>query len=326
MILRGYDMHPLSPVISTNHIITFHTVFSKQWFKRSLEAVNKIYKFISAEDIELYYYGNKKFNTRCHICFDDGDRTVYDHAFPVLKAMGIPATLFVSPKIIKEGLNYWFQDLEVIIDRVDDASIKTTVAEYFDLDLGKIENFEPGSLFKSMQIKDILKLLEIIKEKYDITIDKRFNMSEDELVELKDSKIFTIGPHTMNHPILSNEDDAVAEQEIQGSKVSLSKMLGENVKYFAYPNGSILDFGTREQKLLKKSKIRLAFTTTMDFFNKKNDPYSIPRGGFSRVTGRYDLFLMGKLILIPVWDSLKESKVQSREINERKVLRELSLF
>ncbi|MBE3090467.1 MAG: polysaccharide deacetylase family protein [Actinobacteria bacterium] len=100
------DMHPLSLLTSTNLVIYFHNIYSINWFRSTLRTIKNIYNFIRIEDIESCCYDNKKYNNRCHICFDDGDITVYKNAFPVLREMNVPATLFVSPKVISDGSNY----------------------------------------------------------------------------------------------------------------------------------------------------------------------------------------------------------------------------
>ena len=120
-------MHPLNPFTSTNLVLLFHVVPSINWFRSTLRTLKKIYKFISVEDIELYYYDNKKYNNRLHICFDDGDRTFYKNAFPVLKELDIPATLFLLPKIVSNESNYWFQEIAYIRSYLNDALLKEMI-------------------------------------------------------------------------------------------------------------------------------------------------------------------------------------------------------
>ena len=122
-------MNLLSPFTSTNFVLTFHKVVSKQWFADVMQTISRSYNFISSEEIEKYYYSNKHFNNCCHICFDDGDKSFYDQAFGVLKQMNIPATIFVSPQIINNNSNYWFQDIEYILSQSNEISIRQAIAE-----------------------------------------------------------------------------------------------------------------------------------------------------------------------------------------------------
>ena len=83
-----------------NLVVVFHTIPSKSWLKKTLKVINSLYDFIPIEYIDSHFYSGKKFNNCCHISFDDGDISFYKYAFPVLREMKIPASLFVSPKII----------------------------------------------------------------------------------------------------------------------------------------------------------------------------------------------------------------------------------
>jgi peptidoglycan/xylan/chitin deacetylase (PgdA/CDA1 family) len=322
-------MHPLSPLTSTNLVIYFHSVPSSNWFRSTLGTIKSIYKLISIEDIESFCYNKKKFNNCCHICFDDGDRTVYEHAFPVLKEMNVPATLFVSPKIISDGSNYWFQELSYIRKQLNDILIKETICEIFDCDYSEIKKFMILSIFKSMKLDDILKVMNVIKKKYNIKIEKSFNITKDQLYELYNSEIFTIGAHTMNHPILCNETNDRVEKEISESIEKLSEMLNTDITYFAYPNGAInLDFSNREILILKKNKIKLAFTTENHFFNDNTNPFSIPRLQFSDIKiGSNSVYILGKLFTVPMWQSiLTIIFLGKNEIKERMEIKDLSIF
>lgn len=321
-------MHPLSPFIPTNLVLLFHSVPSSNLFRSTISTIKNIYRFISVEDIESYYYDNKELDDCCHICFDDGSRSVYEHAFPVLQEMNIPATLFVSPKVISEESNYWFQELSFIRNHLDDKVIKETICEMFHCEYEQIKKYEVLNLFKCMNLRDIFQIINAIKEKYDIAINRKYNMTIDQLYELNDSDLITIGAHTINHPILHNETDEDAEKEIIGSICELSHMLNKNIKYFAYPNGKTgLDYSKREQHILKENKIKLAFSTDNNFFNKKINPLGIPRSGFSGLAIENGLYVSGKIFVIPIWDTILNMVFLGKtEINERKKIKNLGIF
>jgi len=65
--------------------------------------------------VDLNFFENlnnyKKKKGFCHITFDDGDKTFYTVAYPILKKHNVPATLFVSPKIVVKQENFWFQEI-----------------------------------------------------------------------------------------------------------------------------------------------------------------------------------------------------------------------
>ena len=72
----------------------------------------------------------------------------------------------------------------------------------------------------------------------------------------------TIGAHTVNHPILLNESDSVARTEIAESKIQLESIIGEEVHYFAYPNGKYkLDFDNVHIDMVRELGFKAAFST-----------------------------------------------------------------
>jgi len=319
-------MHPLNLLTSTNLVLLFHVVPSIDWFRSTLRTIDSIYKFISIEDIEAYYYGNKKFNNRCHICFDDIDRTFYENAFPVLKEMNIPTTLFVSPKVINEESNYWFQELDYLKNHLGDTLLKEAICEMLNCNYTQIEKYTIYSIFKCMQLEDIFQAINVIKEKHNIEVDKKYNITKEQFRKLNSSNIITIGAHTINHPILSNETDDAAEKEIRESVEELSKMLGRDIKYFAYPNGETgLDYSMREQLILKENKIKLAFTTDTNFFSEKTNPLCIPRSGFQGLKRENSAWILGKLFLVPIWDRGRHKIKRTTETAERKEIKALGL-
>jgi len=154
-------------------------------------------------------------------------------------------------------------------------------------------------------------------------------MTKNQLYKLNNSGIFTIGAHTMNHPILSNETYTDAEKEIHDSVEKLSQILDTDIKYFSYPNGiTNLDFTLREQSILKKNNIKLAFTSDNNFFSYNTNPLSIPRLEFSDAeVGSNNVYILGKLCVVPIWQSiLTIIFLGKNETKERMEIKNLSIF
>jgi peptidoglycan/xylan/chitin deacetylase (PgdA/CDA1 family) len=297
----------------------FHSLHSPDWFENALGTISKLYRFVPVEDIRGYYYDGKNFNNCCHVCFDDGDKTFYEIAYPILKRMGVPATLFVSPEIISAGSNYWFQELGYIMKRMDRGTLIDAICRIRNWDPGTVRQYAPYSIFKSMTISDIWSLIGGIKDLHKITIEQNFNIGTEQLIELDRSDLITVGAHTMSHPLLANEDEKKAENEITESITELSKMLGKPMEYFAYPNGKReLDFGPREQSILRDNGIKLAFTTDAGYFGKSTDPLCVPRGGYGGLERENKTWILGKLLLVPIWDRIGRVLIRRHEAVERK--------
>ncbi|HPH72507.1 MAG TPA: polysaccharide deacetylase family protein, partial [Paludibacteraceae bacterium] len=94
-----------------NLIINFHVVENAQWFETLIVYLKSKYQMVPISHFDNAENYNKK-NSLCNITFDDGDRTVYDVVFPILKKHNVPATIFVSPRSMVEKFNFWFQEIK----------------------------------------------------------------------------------------------------------------------------------------------------------------------------------------------------------------------
>jgi hypothetical protein len=93
---------------------------------------------------------------------------------------------------------------------------------------------------------------------------------------------FTIGGHTVNHPILSRLPEGEAFAEIEDSCREIAARLRAPVKSFAYPNGMTSDFTAAHEEVAAGCGIRLAFTMRgkVGFFDEiRRRPLAIPRIG-----------------------------------------------
>jgi len=292
-------------------IINFHAVYNPQWMEDVLKLLKRNYHLVPIQDIEAYYYENRRLSNACHITFDDGDQSFYTTVFPLLKKHKIPASIYVSPKIIKGGGNFWFQEIR----GYDQQRLRNIIGDF----TGE-EGIKPKSpvsaLMKNLTIEQIWRVIREYQKQTGTPPKPGVNMTFDQLNELQKSGLVAIGAHTQNHPILKNETDETAYKEIIDSINQLSEVLQEEVRYFAYPNGTpALDFSQREINVLKEAGIRLGFSTENKTISRGDDPYSIPRKGITRGSMP---FILLKLLMGKHWDSLKSITKKNSEQYFRK--------
>ena len=96
-----------------NRIYVFHEIKSIETFISQINFIKKKFRFSTLD--EVLNNTNKK-NNLCHLTFDDGDIS-FNQIFEYLEQKKIYSTLYVSPKIISESKNYWFQEIEEIIKK-----------------------------------------------------------------------------------------------------------------------------------------------------------------------------------------------------------------
>ena len=300
-----------------NKIINFHDVRNILWFEKTLNILKSRFRLVKIKDVEDFYYNGKTLNNSCHLTIDDGDKTFYNVIFPVLKKMNVPATIFVSAEICSKHSNFWFQEIRSF----DTNRVKKIICDNFNTDPNILKIYPVNVILKNMSISQIWTIINKYKSIYGITSNEKYNMSIDQLREIDREGLVTIGAHTMNHPILANETEDSSKKEITRSIKELENILQHEIKYFAYPNGTItLDYSTREMEILKNINCKLAFSMHAQNFNLNDNPLLIPRFGIS--TGNR-LFVLTKLILGKYWNSIKylksASEIESRIELKRKI-------
>lgn len=262
-----------------NRIINFHDVRDSIWLEKTINILQKKYNIISAKEILNYYYSGEKIKNASLITVDDGDLTFYEVMYPVFKKYNIPAIIFVSPLSSKreELTNFWFQEIRNCNRKeVVDLAIKT-IPNIKDKRDDSEHNF-----FSQLKIDDIVKVIDQYKQENNIPKLPPQNMTSEQIKEIDREGIITIGAHTMWHPFLAAEEDERAKWEIEKSIEDLSSLLGHPIEFFAYPNGRpIKDFGEREKDILKRTTVKLAFSTEHKNFKKTSDKYAVPRYGLS---------------------------------------------
>jgi peptidoglycan/xylan/chitin deacetylase (PgdA/CDA1 family) len=257
-----------------NIILNFHAIKDPKWFEHILKIIQYLYHPVSYEDIENYYRNGKTLKHACHITFDDGHISFYETVFPLLKQYNIPASIFVSPKVITERTNFWFQEISDYDFNVLNKLVNKR--------LGITDDDSPvKAKLKSLQIKEIWEIIYAYQEQTQTPPKSCMNMNIQQIKEVHQSGLVHIGAHTLTHPILKNENDDSVQYEIGNSISELSKLLDMPIHSFAYPNGKPgFDFGEREMNILKQHDIRLAFTTEERTLRINDNLMSVPRSGF----------------------------------------------
>lgn len=260
-----------------NRNINFHQVRNSDWFDGVVRHLKSRYTLITADDLNRSISTGEPLKNTCHLTFDDGDLSFYNIVLPVLVRYKVPATLFVSPKICRQRVNFWFQDIMAF----DMSRIKREIAAIMGIPFESILKISVVSLLKSLPISHIKGLIRVCSYKQNAHGLPFQNINVQQLREISRTGLVTIGAHTLNHPILKNEDDVTSRHEISSSIEDLTDMLDREIRYFAYPNGIRgLDYTKREKQYLKEYGIRLAFENESDV-TSTSDNMSIPRIAFS---------------------------------------------
>lgn len=265
-----------------------HEVFEQRllWFKSR-------YNLVGMQDLREHIYNGKPLKNACMLSVDDGWCSTYDIIYPVMKKHNVPFTIFVSPELMKTGINFWYYTYNYLNpEDIRDVIIRRG---HFSEDVRK---YAADMILKELPIEEIYDILtEVQKCHPEIQIPRGF-MNTEEVLKLHKSGLVEVGAHTMIHPVLANETDEVSYREIQNSVIGLSEILDCEVKTLAYPNGiEGLDYGLREQNYAQSVGVDMAFSVNPGVITPSTNPLSIPRwGSIARLKfGRLGMYLPSRM-------------------------------
>ncbi len=134
-------------------------------------------------------------------------------------------------------------------------------------------------------LSDLYDIYQIVKEKSipitafisTLLIDTKGYITREQLVEMAENPLVTIGSHGRTHRMLSDCSDVEASEEIITSKQELEALINEKVRYFAYPNGV---YSGREIDFVRMAGYEYAFGVIPrkhTIVTKYNSQYCLPR-------------------------------------------------
>jgi len=226
------------------------------------------------------------------VTFDDGYRSVYELAYPILNQLDIPATVFMTTGFLdgEEGEpRYMWPDLVgVLLEAAEGETIDLTEFGLSVYELGsstelhRIHRSVVEQLkFSPMEVKD--EVIEFLNASYGSRADHSRHldhrpMNWDQARALFSDERITPGGHTRTHPILSRLEPGLLRDEIVGGKEDLESRLGTEVRAFAYPNGRRIDYNRAALDLVRGS-FDYAVTTVEGLNGPGQDRYQLRRVG-----------------------------------------------
>lgn len=262
--------------------------FTVEEFKKKIKYLLRHYRIISLEECITYEKEGKRPTNCVVLTFDDGYKSVYKDAFPILKRYNIPATVFVTTESIDKSVLLWHDKLLYIIgrSRVQEFSFPQNGGIKYKNDTlkDKVKTFNKivswlKKYEEDKKIKFLQELSNILQIKEDEIENSGLMITWNEAKEMHASGLVEFGAHTVSHPILTKVSTERVEYEIRQSKAIIEQKLVAKVKYFAYPNG---DYNQNIKNMVKKAGYSEACTTYRSPEEVKGDIFALSREGFTR--------------------------------------------
>ena len=241
--------------------------------------MNEVYSTIkNNRDFKNYSYS---------ITFDDGFYNNYKIAAPILKKRKLDATFYLTTSFIDKKEMYEIDKIEHMIEKQKKIKFINIFNKKFKIENNKKSKIKFLTSVRNLAKRDNVncsKLVSSIKNQlrynyklYNLNniLDKKMNWKQ--VKKLSNCKYFTIGGHTVNHPILSFLNYSDAKAEINNSINIIEKKAKIKVEHFSYPEGLNHTYGEREIKLLKKRGIKICPSAEFGINNKNVSLFNLKR-------------------------------------------------
>lgn len=258
---------------------------SRKTFETHLNYLTRNYNVIALGEAVSRLNSDGEFPPRSVvITVDDGYRDFYEIAFPVLKKLSVPATLYVVTDFIEGNRWIWTDKARFISLQTKRENVSFSInGKVIDR---KFEGTESRLIAAGAINTELKKLSDEAKDELllDLSLELGVEIPElppDELgplnweqAKMMEGNRIDIGSHTVSHPILTNTEGDRLASELERSRVVIQdRMQKENV-HFCYPNGNV---GKRERDAAEAAGYASAVTTEIRLCENKDDKFLIPR-------------------------------------------------
>nr|WP_148278112.1 polysaccharide deacetylase family protein [Desulfobacula toluolica] len=249
--------------------------------------INRWYDVISLDNLVEKVRKKERFQkTTIVITIDDGFKDNYDFAYPILKELDIPATIFLTSGLIGTSKAPWVDELGMALEKtnqkrlffpelfgnniinISDTASRLSILHKIYLKLLYLDH--------NLKLEYLNRLIQYLGNNDGTKCHERMMLNWSEIVEMSENGI-TFGAHTMTHPTLSKMKTKEAKAEIYLSRKEIEKFIKNKVNHFAIPNGQPGDFTEELRVFCRNENFRSVLTTNFGIVNGNTSPYDLPR-------------------------------------------------
>jgi peptidoglycan/xylan/chitin deacetylase (PgdA/CDA1 family) len=189
-------------------------------FRRQLEYLAARYRIIRLRDVLQPQESGDPARPLAAVCFDDGYRCILKEAYPILRDMRIPATMFVNPQVLGNRDLLWRDKIRFLLQKGLEHELTTFLRlQHGAYRFGQLEKL---GFYKWSKHPKALRNMQIQKDVDAFFAQKGFNpatiAAEHDLfmgeADITVREYLDFGNHTWSHPILTLLSDAAQKDEI----------------------------------------------------------------------------------------------------------------
>lgn len=227
------------------------------------------------------------------ITFDDGFQNNFEIAYPILRELGLPATIFLTTGFVDSPQTLWFTRLHRAIAhttrkelawRGRSLPLTTTSERAVAWRMLKDE-------LRRLPHPELVRRLHAVEEELDADLSTDGDLSSPYRVldrtsiqAMAASGLIDFGGHTRDHTILSLLSPEEKRHQIRSSIETVEEITGRPCRVFAYPNGQPADYDRDCVAVLRASKVEMAVTTIHGGNTPDSPPMELRRYGIGADT------------------------------------------
>lgn len=225
--------------------------------------------------------------SRCAVVtFDDGWQDNYTYAFPILKELKIPATIFLASGFIGTFRWFWPEEISWAVlavrkKRVDVSLLPDSLSRIMRREVHMNMEVEESRELIISEMKSwdepqrlsVAKSCSLLREKT-AGESERLLMNWDEVREMFQSGMVSFGSHTVSHAMLDQLPLEQVQQELVECAEDIHSEIDVSAELFAYPNGN---YTQQVLSMLPSFGITAAVTTKRGLVNENSPLLELPR-------------------------------------------------
>lgn len=229
------------------------------------------------------------------LSFDDGYADNLSVVAPILRSLGLPATFYLVPGLLKGEIRAWWEVVAWAI-----LTGRATELEWSGIrhDLSSVRHRRKAINVVSAALKSVNHNARAaaVEEVVGRMAPTGSAPGEELFLDLRAAQAlakqkFYIGSHTCRHDILSQETAQAQEKDLLRSRQELECELSVPVRGLAYPNGTSADYNCDSVRAAERADYTHALTTTNGFVTANSGPFELPRSVVYPERGVLDLAL-----------------------------------
>lgn len=245
--------------------------------------MNELSSFFEIVPLDEILFSKQKGQNLCAVTFDDGWLDNYDNAFPILKQLKIPATIFIPTEMIGTNQKFWFESLWAAADNARETDRQQEFISFFNNIISSLNYtkqitqrylFELTSLLKNqINAIELDSLISTLSSIFCEDSNKRSLINWEECNKMGKQGV-RFGSHCLHHYITTSLNSNIKSQEICASLKQLKENTSAFTPFFSYPNG---DWDDESISLIDAAGYKGAVTTMLGTIKPSTDQYLLNR-------------------------------------------------